>query len=159
MTEKIPMMIMTLAMMVMMVILMRMMTKMTKKYKCNWFLVNSYQFWGLLKKGQKFGQWQWIFFYMTCSLMGEGLCGAPVTLLCISGHLRYDLWSTPRHGCCAGTRWMCEARPHGKVWLGQQRWCAVWIYKLVPRDAFPTPIKAALVSPHHCCCPHPSCII
>ena len=93
------------------------------------------------------------------SLMGEGLCGAPVTLLCISGHLRYDLWSTPRHGCCAGTRWMCEARPHGKVWLGQQRWCAVWIYKLVPRDAFPTPIKAALVSPHHCCCPHPSCII
>ena len=48
---------MTLAMMVMMVILMRMMTKMTKKYKCNWFLVNSYQFWGLLKKGQKFGQW------------------------------------------------------------------------------------------------------
>ena len=33
----------------------------------------------------------------------------------------------------------------------QQCECAVWIYALLARDAFPTPIKAALVSPHHWC--------
>ena len=49
------------------------------------------------------------------SLMGEGLCGAPVTLLCISGHLRCDLWSTPV---------MAVAQPQdGCAWLNRREKC------------------------------------
>ena len=69
-------------------------------------------------------------------------------------HIRaLKIWPVvdPSDGCCAATRWMCLARPQAKVWLRQNISSAVWIYALLARDAFPTPIKPALVSPHHCC--------